>query len=77
MALGQALTQAGLDPGLRAAEEQYRQRRHREPETLFLLFTTVEGGDLLKAVDARLAALTELRRICSQPAPRPVAPSAS
>jgi hypothetical protein len=75
--LGAALNAAGLAEAMQAAFHVYGQRYHREPETLTLLRDLVEGPPLLAAIDRRIESLQALRRACSQPAPRPVAPSAS
>jgi hypothetical protein len=72
--LGAALNAAGLAEAMQAAFHAYGQRYHREPETLTLLRDLVEGPPLLAAIDRRIASLQDLRRACSQPAPRPVAP---
>ena len=47
-----------------------------DAEVTELLRDLVEGPSLLDAIDARIASLQTLRRACSQPAPRPVAPTA-
>jgi hypothetical protein len=76
--LGGALQDAGLREPMAAAAAVYRATHRKEPDdVLHILLGLVEGGELLRALDLRLAALTELRRACSQPAPRPVAPAAA
>jgi hypothetical protein len=77
IALGAALNAAGLAEAMQAAFHAYGQRYHREPETLTLLRDLVEGPPLLAAIDRRIESLQALRRACSQPTPRPVAPAAA